>query len=257
VRAPWRVVTDDVAVVGRGSAEGGGGGSRSGRRGSFGALPGGCWGSVLRWSVTSPWRAVAELFERLCETSRRGRGGGRRWVARGSPSPPRRVVPCVSTAWAGDPSERSWRRVPRDCPRGLRKPPDGSSRSLPWVSREAPPSGHRGSRQAPFQGVRRAHQGRPAGAFERPAPGHVQGSSWAREGRHYGGRRAVGSWSGNVVSSVSRASYRRVAIGPTWDLGKTYFGSRATACDGRLATLCDSRLRHAVKAVERERARGG
>jgi hypothetical protein len=214
-------------------------------------------GSVLRWSVTSPWRAVAEFFERFCETSRRGRGGGRRWVARGSPSPPRRVVPCVSTAWAGDPSERSWRRVQRDCPRDLRKPPDGSSRSLPWVSREAPPSGHRGSRQAPFQGLRRAHQDAPRAPSSDPLLGMFRGRLGAREGRHYGGRRAVGSSSGNVVLSVSRASYRRVAIGPTWDLGKTYFGSRATACDGRLATLCDSRLRHAVKAVERERARGG
>jgi hypothetical protein len=178
VRAPWRVVTDDVAVVGRGSAEGGGGGSRSGRRGSFGALPGGCGGSVLRWSVTSPWRAVAEFFERFCETSRRGRGGGRRWVARGSPSPPRRVVPCVSTAWAGDPSERSWRRVPRDCPRGLRKPPDESSRSLPWVSREAPQVVIEGHGRHPSRACDEHIRDAPASALERPAPGHVQGSPW-------------------------------------------------------------------------------
>jgi hypothetical protein len=130
----------------------------------------GAGGSVLRWSVRSPWRAVAEFVERFCETSGRGLGEAHRGVPRESPLPPRRVVPWVSKAWA-ETLGAVVAAVPRDCPRGLRKPPDGSPRSLPWVSRQAPPSRHRGSRQAPFQGLRRAHQGRPAGAFERPLLG--------------------------------------------------------------------------------------
>jgi hypothetical protein len=60
-------VAERVEVVGRGSAEGGGGGSRSGPAGSLGALPGGCWG---------------ERVAVVCEVSVEGGGGVRREVLR-------------------------------------------------------------------------------------------------------------------------------------------------------------------------------
>jgi hypothetical protein len=161
--------------------------------------------------------------------------------------PPPRVVQGLSRRGLR-PSERSWRRVPRDCPRSLRKPPEGvvaelavgvPPGSLKWSSRVT---------AGAFQGSRRAPSGAPRGAFERPLLGVLGGVSGRGQGTRDGGRRALGSRSQNVVSSVVSS----VASGPSWGPRQEVLRTRVRGAAGRRATLCDSRLRHAVRPVDRE-----
>jgi hypothetical protein len=196
------------------------------------------------------WEVVAELVERFCETSRRGRGGG---AAEGSarvPARPPRVVPEALEGWAETPQssrDGGCRGTARGVYRSLRK---GVVAELAVGPREASSSGRRGSRGHLSSACDEQHQGLPGGAFERPSwacprgvlgtPNEVVAAAVERSARGLQ----------NVVSSGPQASDRRGCQRAVLDLGKSWFGPARRCAGGRLATLCDSRLRHAVRPVD-------
>ena len=109
--------------------------------------------------------------------------------------------------------------------------------------------GHDGHR---FGGLRRAHWAPTRRPSSDPSWACSGGVSAARQaGRSNGLALAV-----RGLRTSSRASpqtsHGRVAIGPYWNLGNNYFRLARRGAEGRPATLCDSRLRHAVKPVDSE-----
>jgi hypothetical protein len=189
VRAPWRVVADTVEVVCPASWEG--------RGRALGAvlqdLSEGSWGSSSM--------ASARVFLNL--------RGGSSWGCRRRGLRPLGAVVAAGAEGLTEGSAEAFR--------------EGSSRSLPWVSRGLPHvvvEGHGGHLPGLCD---EHHKGAPGGAFERPLLGVFGGYLGVRQGSRYGGRGAVGSGSRNVVLSVCRASHRRVTSGPHCDLRKSHF----------------------------------
>lgn len=206
------------------------------------------------WSVRAPWRVVAESVEVLCEASWEGVGGARREVparpfGEAVASPPRgsregpltsgRVVPRAVEAWAETPRTGCGGGRPRDCQRGLWKPPVGVVAELAWVPGRLPQVVVEGAfRATPPGRVRGAARAASRRSSERPSSQRLEVSERCRECLLK--RRMGGLPAGRVVTSARATS-----------------DPRRRGSGGRLATLCDSRLRHAVGPATERRAHGG
>ena len=194
---------------------------------------GGWWRSSLRRPARPLGGAVGGAHRGFHEGLPRLRGGSSKGLSRRGLRPLGAVVAASAEGLPEGSAEASGR---------------GSSRSLPLVSGRLPSSGRRGSRRAPSRACGEHHQGRPAGAFERPLLGVFGARLGAPQGTRYGGRPALGSRSQHVVSSVASEGRQRAVVGTS----ARGAGTRVRGAAGRRATLCDSRLRHAVRPVDRE-----
>ena len=97
------------------------------------------------------------------------------------------------------------------------------------------------------------HRRAPSWRLRATPPGHVRSASRGASRRSF---RAAVSQRLEVQETSCRGPLERriggLPAGPSWELGKSCFGHTRRGANGRRATLCDSRLRHAPSPGDRE-----
>jgi hypothetical protein len=195
-------------------------------------------GGVARWDALQDLSEgpLGELTEGFHEGLPRLRRGSSRGLSRRGLRPLGAVVAASAEGLpegSAEASGRGRRGACRWCPRG----------SLKCSSRVT---------AGTFQGLRRAPSGAPRGRLRTTSPGRVRGASRGASRNSLRRPSSPRLEVSAVVSSVSQAPHRRVASGPSWGPRQEVLLTRVSGAAGRRATLCDSRLRHAVRPVDRE-----